>query len=320
MKRIAVLTSGGDTPVMNAAIYSVVRTAASKGMTVFGIIRGYAGLIHGELTELLPQQVEYIVNKGGTIIKSARALEMLTEEGQKKAVKTLEDFGIEGLIVIGGDGSFKGARALTHLGVPAVGIPGTIDNDIAYTDYTLGFDTAVSTAAREIDRIRTSMLSHDRICVVEVMGRHCGDVALHVGVASEADYILVPEVKFDLDKVCEDILERKKNRREVSIIVLSEGAGDSEEIATAIKARTGLDVKSNILGYTQRGGEPTVFDRILAMRTGVRAVELLDEGQGGRVVGIRNNKIIDEDIDKALSRKKKFDTELYNDYLNMMNF
>ena len=320
MKKIAVLTSGGDTPVMNAAIYSVVRMAKSKGMDVMGVIRGYSGLIHGDLTELLPEQVEYISNQGGTILKSARCLEMLTDEGKEKAVQTLKDFGIEGLIVIGGDGSFKGARALTHMGVPAIGLPGTIDNDIAYTDYTLGFDTAINTAAQEIAKIRTTMVSHDRICVVEIMGRHCGDMALHVGVAAEADFIIVPEVPFDLDKICEEITAREQRGRETSIIALSEGAGNSEEIADYIKERTGRDMKHVVLGYTQRGGEPTVFDRILAMKMGARAVELLEKGIGGRVVGIRQNEIVDDDIDEALSMELKFNHELYAQYEAMTNY
>ena len=320
MKRIAVLTSGGDTPVMNAAIYSIVRLAHNKGMQVLGIMRGYSGLINGDMTELLPEQVEYISNQGGSILKSARCLEMMTDEGKAQAVKTLHDFGIEGLIVIGGDGSFKGARSLTHMGVPAVGLPGTIDNDLAYTDYSLGFDTAVNTAAQEIAKIRTTMLSHDRICVVETMGRHCGDIALKTGVAAEADFILVPEVPFELDDICKQIEERQKKGRETSIIVLSEGAGDSAEIAEYIKEKTGRDMKNVVLGYTQRGGEPTVFDRVLAMKCGKRAVELLNEGIGSRVVGIRKNRIYDLDIDEALTEKLEFDYELYEQYLQMTNY
>lgn len=320
MKKIAVLTSGGDTPVMNAAIYSVVRMAQSKGMEVMGVLRGYSGLIDGDLAELQPEQVEYISNQGGTILKSARCMEMMTDEGKQKAVQTLHDFGIEGLIVIGGDGSFKGALALTHMGVPAIGLPGTIDNDIAYTDYTLGFDTAVNTAAQEIDKIRTTMLSHDRICIVEVMGRHCGDMALHIGVASEADFIIVPEVPFDLDAICEEIMARTARGRRTSIIVLSEGAGSSAEMADYIREHTGRDLKHVVLGYTQRGGEPTVFDRILAMRMGARAVELLEQGIGARVVGVRHNEIIDEDIDEALAKELKFDHKLYEQYQAMTNY
>ena len=300
MKRIAVLTSGGDTPVMNAAIYSIVRLAHNKGMQVLGIMRGFSGLINGDMTELLPEQVEYI--------------------SKAQAVKTLNDFGIEGLIVIGGDGSFKGARSLTHMGVPAIGLPGTIDNDLAYTDYSLGFDTAVNTAAQEIAKIRTTMLSHDRICVVETMGRHCGDIALKTGVAAEADFILVPEVPFELDDICKQIEERQKKGRDTSIIVLSEGAGDSAEIAEYIKEKTGRDMKNVVLGYTQRGGEPTVFDRVLAMKCGKRAVELLNEGIGSRVVGIRKNRIYDLDIDEALTEKLEFDYELYEQYLQMTNY
>jgi len=320
MKKIAVLTSGGDTPVMNAAIFGVVRAAHNKGMQVMGVVRGYAGLIEGELTELLPEQVEYISDKGGTILKSARCLEMLTDEGRSKAVQTLKDFDIEGLIVIGGDGSFRGAQVLTNLGVPAIGIPGTIDNDIAFTDYTLGFFTAINTAAQEISKIRTTMLSHDRICVVEVMGRHCGDMTLYAGIASEADFILIPEVKFDLDDICREIEERFARGREVSIIAMAEGAGNAEEIADYIREKTGRDLKHVVLGYTQRGGEPTVFDRVLAMQMSARAIELMEQGIGGRVVGIHENKIVDEEINTALAMPLKFDYALYEQYCAMMNY
>lgn len=320
MKRIALLTSGGDTPSMNAAIFSVVRSAYSKGITVLGVMRGYQGLIDGDLVELTPKHVEYISQKGGSILKSARCLEMLSDEGQMKAVETLKKFEVEGLVVIGGDGSFKGARALTHRGVPTIGLPGTIDNDIAYTQFSLGFDTAINTATEEIERIRTTMLSHDRICVVEIMGRHCGTMTLHAGVASEADFIIVPEVAFDLDKICDEILARDARGRETSIIALSEGAGKAADVAEYIKNKTGKDTKSVVLGYTQRGGEPTSFDKILAMKTGIRAIELIEKGIGGRVVGIRNNVIIDEDIDEALSRKLEFETDLYNAYVDMTNY
>ncbi len=320
MKKIALLTSGGDTPAMNATIFAVVRRAKSMGISVFGVIRGYQGLIEGRLAEIRTKTVEYIVNKGGTILKTARSMEMLTESGRQKAVDTLKAFDADGLIVIGGDGSFKGARALTYMGVPTIGLPGTIDNDLAYTDYSIGFDTAVNSAIAEIAKIRDTMLSHDRIGVVEVMGRNCGNVALYAGIGSEADYIILPEMPFDVDEICTSIAEREKHGKATSIIVISEGAGSSDALARYMKAKTGRDVKSIVLGYVQRGGAPSAFDRVLSMKMGARAVELAADGKGGRVVGIRNNAIIDQDIDDALAEPLKFDEQLYREYLAMTNY
>ena len=320
MRRIAILTSGGDTPAMNAAINAVVRMAKAKGITPVGVLRGYSGLINGGLAEIRSKQVEFIVNRGGTILKTARCLEMKTPEGQKKAVDVLHKFGIDGLVVIGGDGSFQGAKALHHLGVPTIGLPGTIDNDLAYTDYTIGFDTAVNCVIGEIAKIRDTMLSHDRIAVVEVMGRNCGDIALQAGVGGEAEYIVLPEVPHDYDTLCQELKTREQKGKSNSIIVMSEGAGKGWDLADYIRQKAGYDTKCIVLGYVQRGGAPSAFDRILAQKMGIRAVELLVQGIGGRVVGIRENKIVDDDIDEALAMPLKFDYDLYYQHLAMSNY
>lgn len=320
MKRVAILTSGGDTPAMNAAINAVVRTAKAKGITPIGVLRGYAGLISGGLAEIRSKQVEFIVNRGGTILKTARCLEMKTPEGQKKAVDVLHRFGIDGLVVIGGDGSFQGAKVLHHLGVPTIGLPGTIDNDLGYTDYTIGFDTAVNCVIGEIAKIRDTMLSHDRIAVVEVMGRNCGDIALQAGVGGEAEYIVLPEVPHDYDTLCEELKAREQKGKSNSIIVMSEGAGKGWDLADYIRKKAGYDTKCIVLGYVQRGGAPSAFDRILAQKMGIRAVELLVEGAGGRVVGIRKNQIVDDDIDEALAMPLRFDYDLYYQHLAMSNY
>ncbi|MBQ9941860.1 MAG: 6-phosphofructokinase [Christensenellaceae bacterium] len=320
MRRIGILTSGGDTPGMNAAIHAVVRTAKARGLQTIGVYKGYAGLIEGRLAEIRSKEVEGIVNKGGTILKTARCEAMRTPEGQQQAVKVLKAFGIDGLVVIGGDGSFKGAQTLSHLGVPTIGLPGTIDNDLAYTEYTIGFDTAADCATSEIAKIRDTMLSHERIGVVEVMGRNCGDIALRAGVAGEAEFILVPEMEFDVDAVCENLQHRRIKGNMTSIIVISEGAGKGEALANYIRAKTSFDVKSVVLGYVQRGGIPTAFDRLLATKMGVKAVDLLMSGVSARVVGIYKNRIIDYDIDEALAMPKTFDEELYNAHLLMNSY
>lgn len=320
MRRIAILTSGGDTPGMNTCIHTVVRTAKANGLQTIGIFKGYAGLIEGRLAEIRSKDVEGIVSKGGTILKTARCEEMKTKEGQEQAHKVLRAFGIDGLVVVGGDGSFKGAQCMSHLGVPTIGLPGTIDNDLAYTDYTIGFDTAVNNAVDEIGKIRDTMISHERIGIVEVMGRNCGDIALRAGVASEAEFILLPEVPFDVDDVCEKIQNRRIKGNMTSIVVLSEGAGKGEALANYVRAKTGFDVKSIVLGYVQRGGTPTEFDSVMATKMSTHAVRLLMDGIGGRVVGIQNNAIIDMDIDEALAMKKVFDFDLYNDHLLMNSF
>ncbi len=320
MRRIAILTSGGDTPGMNAAIHSVVMTAKTNGISVIGVERGYKGLIEGRLYELHSKDVRGIVNKGGTMLKTARCLEMKTEEGRKQAVKVLNAFGIEGLVVIGGDGSFKGAQALSELGIPTVGLPGTIDNDLAYTDFTIGFDTAVNCVLDEIAKIRDTMLSHERVGVIEVMGRTCGYIALNAGIAGEVENILVPEVPFDIDSICDSLNKRAIKGLMTSLVIIAEGAGKGEAVANYLRAKTGFDVKAIKLGYVQRGGTPSSFDRLIAIKMGERAVKLLMQGEAGRVVGIRDNKIIDYEINEALDMKLNFDRELYDEHIKRMSY
>jgi 6-phosphofructokinase 1 len=256
--------------------------------------------------------VEDIVGRGGTILKTARSAEFKTEEGFNKAIQVIKAFSIDGMVVIGGDGSFKGAQALTKAGIPTVGLPGTIDNDLAYTDYTIGFNTAVNGVVDDISRIRDTMISHERIGVIEVMGNQCGDIALQAGIAGGVEHILIPEVEFDVDKLCEELsLDRIKGKT-TSIVVIAEGAGKGEPLASYIRQKTGLEAKAVVLGYIQRGGDPSPFDRILATRMGVRAVELLAQGIGNRVVGIRQDKIIDQDINEALALCDNIDRELYD--------
>jgi 6-phosphofructokinase 1 len=312
MKRIGVLTSGGDTPGMNAAIRAIVKTAFANGISVMGIIKGYAGLIEGRVHEMREQDVEGIVGKGGTVLKTARSPEFKTPEGFAKAIQVIKAFSIDGMVVIGGDGSFKGAQSLSAAGIPTIGLPGTIDNDLPYTDYSIGFFTAVNGVVDDISRIRDTMISHERIGVIEVMGNQCGDIALHAGLAGGVEYIIVPEVEFDVDKLCDQIMMDRIKGKMTSIVVIAEGAGKGEPLATYIKQKTGFDVKAVVLGYIQRGGDPTPFDRILATRMGVRAVELLSKGKGNRVVGIKNNSITDLEINEALAIQERFDRPLYD--------
>ena len=312
MKRIGLLTSGGDAPGMNAAIRAVVRTAIYFGIEVYGIERGYAGLIEDSMTQLEMRSVSDIVQRGGTKLRTARCLEMLTAEGQKQAVATLERHGIEGLVVIGGDGSFRGAKCLTeNYGIPTIGIPGTIDNDLEYTDYTLGFDTAVNTCLDIINKLRDTMNSHERISVVEVMGRHCGDIALYMGITSGAEIIVVPEIAYDMEDIVMRINRSRANGKRSNIIIVAEGATSADAFAKQLQEVTTYSVRATNIGHIQRGGSPSMADRMLAAQFGNKAVRLLKDGQGNRVVGIRKNEIIDMDIIEAVSMKKKFNYELY---------
>ena len=312
MKRIGLLTSGGDAPGMNAAIRAVVRSGIYFGMEVYGIERGYAGLIEDNVYKMEMRSVSNIVQCGGTKLRTARCMEMLTTEGQKKAVDTLEKHGIEGLVVIGGDGSFRGARVLSEqYGVPTIGIPGTIDNDLEYTDYTLGFDTAVNTCLDIINKLRDTMTSHERVSVVEVMGRHCGDIALYSGIASGAEIIVVPEIAFDMNEIINRINRSRASGKHSNIIVIAEGVMSAELFAKNLQEHTQHDVRPTCIGHVQRGGSPSMADRMLAAQFGNKAVRLLKDGIGNRVVGIRNNKIIDMDIIEAVSMKKTFNHELY---------
>lgn len=311
MKTIAILTSGGDAPGMNAAVRAVVRSAIYHGCKVYGINRGYKGLIEDDIFEMDLSSVGDIIQRGGTILKSSRCEEFKTEEGRAIAVKTLNKYGIECLVVVGGDGSFTGAQKLSDLGFPAIGIPGTIDNDLAYTDYTIGFDTTMNTIIDAIGKIRDTSASHERVNIVEVMGRHCGDLALYAGLAGGAESIIVPEVDFTVEEVCEKLEQTKRRGKQHSIIVLAEGVGNAQELGKQIVDRTNADLRITVLGHMQRGGSPSAFDRILASKMGVKAVELLLEGKSARVVGIRDNKIIDMDINEALSMKREFDKNTY---------
>ena len=311
MKRIGLLTSGGDAPGMNAAIRAVVRSGIYFGMEVYGIERGYAGLIDDNVYQMEMRSVSNIVQCGGTKLRTARCLEMLTPEGQKKAVDTLQKHGIEGLVVIGGDGSFRGARVLSEqYGVPTIGIPGTIDNDLEYTDYTLGFDTAVNTCLDIINKLRDTMTSHERVSVVEVMGRHCGDIALYSGIASGAEIIVVPEIAFDMNDIISRINRSRANGKHSNIIVIAEGVMSADKFAKELQEHTTYDVRPTCIGHVQRGGSPSMADRMLAAQFGNKAVRLLRDGIGNRVVGIRDNKIIDMDIIEAVSMKKTFNNEL----------
>lgn len=312
MKRIGLLTSGGDAPGMNAAIRAVVRSAIYFDMEVFGIECGYAGLMNNSVVPLEMRSVSNIVQRGGTMLRTARCLEMLTKEGQKKAVEMLERNGIDGLVVIGGDGSFRGAEVLSReYGVPTIGIPGTIDNDLGYTDYTLGFDTAVNTCLDIINKLRDTMTSHERISVVEVMGRRCGDIALFSGIASGAEIIVVPEIKFDMDDILMRINRSRKAGKHSNIIVIAEGVMSAENFSKQLQAHTEYDVRSTCIGHVQRGGSPTLQDRMLAAQFGNKAVRLLKEGIGNRAIAIRDNHIVDMDIIEAVSMKKQFNFELY---------
>lgn len=311
MKKIAILTSGGDAPGMNAAIRAVTRAAIANGLEVMGVMQGYSGLINGELKPMDRSSVSDIIQRGGTILRTARCLEFKTEEGRQKGADMLKKHGVDALVVIGGDGSFMGAKLLSKLGVKTIGLPGTIDNDLSYTDYTIGFDTALNTVLDAINKLRDTSTSHDRVSVIEVMGRDCGDLTVYAGLAGGAEEIIVPEKDFNKEDVCKTILEGKAKGKTHNLVLVAEGVGKSDELAKYIESVTGLETRATILGHIQRGGSPTASDRVLASRLGYRAVELLLEGKTARVVGIRNNQVIDMDIDEALAMPRTFDEKLY---------
>lgn len=310
-KAIGVLTSGGDAPGMNAAIRAVVRTALKKGFRVIGIQRGYNGLIHGELIEMNMRSVSDIIHRGGTVLYTARCPEFKDMAGVMKGKETCEQAGIGGIVVIGGDGSFRGAADLSSVGIPCVGIPGTIDNDIACSEYTIGYDTAMNTAVEMIDKIRDTAQSHDRCSVVEVMGRHAGHIALNTGIACGATYIIVPEIEFNIEEVIEKINFSQKLGKHHYIILVAEGIGKVDEISKIIEERTGIETRGTVLGHVQRGGNPSVRDRVVASQMGYYAVEILEKGGGNRVLGMKNNSIVDYDIQDALKMKKPFEEDLY---------
>ena len=311
MKTIAVLTSGGDAPGMNAAVRAVVRTAISLGMTVKGVCRGYNGLIEGDIVDLDVRSVSDIIHRGGTVLYTARSPKFKTEEGMQQAIENCKKHGIEGIVVIGGDGSYRGARDLSLRGIPCVGVPGTIDNDISSTEYTIGFDTAMNTAMEMVDKIRDTAQSHDRCSVVEVMGRRAGYLALQCGIAVGATAIMVPEIETKLSDVITKIQDTQKTGKKHFIIVVAEGIGGVEQMAKEIEEATGIETRATILGHVQRGGNPTVRDRVAATQLGYAAVQLLSKGIGNRVVGIKKDEIVDYDIYEALNMKKPFDDDMY---------
>lgn len=311
MKTIGVLSSGGDAPGMNAAIRAVVRTAIYNGFKVVGIKQGFNGLVNGDIEEMNLSSVADIVHRGGTILRSSRSDEFETEAGFKKAMNIIRVFGIDGLVILGGDGSLKGAQELSKAGIPTIGIPCTIDNDLGYTDYTIGFFTAVETVIDAISKIRDTSSSHGRANIIEVMGRHCGDIALYAGFAGGAESIIVPEVPFDMDEVNKKVIQGKNRGKLHHIIVLAEGVGNAYKVAEEVVEKTGVDTRVTILGHIQRGGTPSAFDRILASEMGRKAVELLIDGESGKTLGIKCNEIISVDIPEALETEKVFNLDMY---------
>jgi 6-phosphofructokinase 1 len=297
---------------MNAVIRAVVRTGIFHGLRVMGIRKGYEGLIKGEIFEMSLSSVADIIHRGGTILQTARSHEFTTEEGRRKALNMMKVFGIQGIVVIGGDGSFRGARDLARMGAGVVGIPGTIDNDIAYCDHTIGFDTAVNTVVEAIGRIRDTTSSHNRANIIEAMGRNSGDISLYAGLAGGAESIIVPEVSTGVDDVCKRIMHGRNRGKLHSIIILAEGVGGAFEMAKAIEEKINVETRVTILGHVQRGGSPTAFDRILASRLGARAVELLMEGETAKMVSQHRGEITEFDFDEVLSSKKKFSGDIYS--------
>lgn len=310
IKTIGVLTSGGDSPGMNAALRAVVRSGIHYGKKMIGINNGYKGLLDSDMFEMKYRDVSGIMNRGGTILKTARCKEFMTEEGVSKGAENAKAFGIDALVVIGGDGSFRGALDLSKHGFPVVGIPGTIDNDIGCSDYTIGFDTALNTATEAIDKIRDTSSSHDRCSVVEVMGRNSGYLAVNVAVATGAEAYIVPEKNFDLSDICQKMRDNIKKGKGHFIVVVAEGIGGIDFISKTIEMQTGIETRSSALGYIQRGGSPSVKDRIIASKMGFKAVELLLNGIANRVVVYKKAEIVDFDIVEALKTKKEFDYKL----------
>lgn len=312
IKTIGVLTSGGDAPGMNAAIRAVVRTGLAKGLKVKGILKGYNGLLNEEIIDMDATSVSDTIDRGGTILYTARCLEFIDPEYQNRGAEICRKYGIDGLVVIGGDGSFKGAQKLSALGINTIGVPGTIDLDIACTDYTIGFDTAINTAMRAIDRIRDTSTSHERCSIIEVMGRNAGHIALWCGIANGAEDILLPsKYDFNEERIINSIIENKKRGKKHHIIVNAEGIGHSAEMAMRIEEATGVETRATILGHMQRGGSPTCKDRVYASMMGSYATELLCEGKSNRVVAYHGGEFVDFDIDEALAMTKDVDEHMY---------
>ena len=311
IKTIGVLTSGGDAPGMNAALRAVVRTAVYNGIKVMGVKKGYNGLINGDIFEMTARSVSETLQRGGTILQTARCAEFRTEEGVKRGAEIAKIFGIDGLVVIGGDGSFRGARDLSKHGISTIGIPGTIDNDIGCTEYCIGFDTALNTAMDAIDKIRDTATSHERSSVIEVMGRNAGYIALNVGISCGAEAVIIPEKEFNFDEdVLRPIIEGKHRGKNHYLVILAEGVGSAIPMAQEIQKRTGIETTATVLGHIQRGGSPTVQDRVNASAMGFKAVELLLAGKTNRLVVIQNGKVTDVDIDEGLQEKKEMEPEM----------
>ncbi len=312
MKKIGILTSGGDTPGMNAAVRAVVRIGLNYNFTMLGVYHGYQGLMEGNVKPLTSTDVHGIAQRGGTILRTARSELFRTPEGYNRALDIIHAYEMDALIVVGGDGSFHGAQMLSDMGVNVFGIPGTIDNDMGYTDFTIGFDTAVNNVMGEMEKILDTMRSHDRVGVIEVMGRNCGDIALWSALAGPADIVLTPEVPYDWADAAKLLVQRKLKGHTVSLVVIAEGAGSASDFAKYVQENTDVEIRPVVLGYIQRGGAPSASDRLLATRLGARAVDLIAEGSKNRAVGIRNNQIIDVDINEAITIQEARDLSLFD--------
>lgn len=311
IKTIGVLTSGGDAPGMNAAVRAVVRTGIYYGFKVMGVRKGYEGLLNGDVAEMTPRSVGDLIHRGGTILQTARSAEFNTEAGVKKAISIAKVFGIDALVVIGGDGSFRGALDLSNQGLITMGIPGTIDNDIACTEYTIGFDTAMNTVQDAIDKIRDTAYSHERCSVLEVMGRKAGYIALNVAISGGAEAVVLPEKEFNVDRdIIKPIIEGRNRGKKHYLVVIAEGVGGAVEIAKYIEEKTDIKTRATILGHIQRGGSPTVHDRVMASRMGSHAVKLLKQGSTNRVIAVQNGSLVDFDIKEALKMKKGIDEDM----------
>lgn len=310
-KSIGVLTSGGDAPGMNPAIRAVVRTGIYYGYKVFGIRKGYNGLISGEIEEMNLRSVSDIIHRGGTVLQTARCPEFRTESGLKRAESMAKVFGIDVVVVIGGDGSYKGALELSRRGIKVIGIPGTIDNDIGCTDYTIGFDTALNTVQDAIDKIRDTAYSHERCSVLEVMGRHAGYIAVNVAISGGAESVLLPERKYSIDKdIIKPIVEGRNRGKNNYLVIVAEGIGGAIDIAKEIEEKTGIETRATILGQIQRGGTPSVYDRVIASRMGAKAVELVNDGAYNRIVSLKDSNLVDIDIEEALKQQKELSSDL----------
>lgn len=311
MKKIAVMTSGGDAPGMNAAIRAVVRSGLHYGYEVYGVYYGYKGLCEGNIKRLNRYDASRIIKSGGTILGSARYPGFKNKEVRQKAVDNLKEIGIDSLVVIGGDGTYRGAQALTEMGINCIGLPGTIDNDISSTDYTIGFYTALQTAVDSIDKLRDTSMSHQRCSIVEVMGRHCGDLALYAGIAGGSEFIVTPETGFEKQEILDAIKESRNKQRLHTLVIVTENIIDVHEFAKEIEAYSGYETRATILGHVQRGGDPNVFDRVMATEMGEFAVELISQGKGGRAVGLRGMNYVDYDIVEALKKKRELPNKRY---------